>query len=194
MSLALRFGGLAALPAPTAGAIALVVPRMPRLPKITDLFPQLAAPQSKQFETLEDLKKHMENGGNPPFAIDNGLILRAVPKKRPSHRRTREKLYAPGDKQIQHLDNLGRCPACGHVKRSHFMCMHCFAEIRAFLKEKKRALLGEVSKPQADLDPIDEKIIYPGKYVRENQLRKQQKDWIPKREEPLMFDPTQVKK
>lgn len=74
------------------------------------------------------------------------------------------------------------------------MCMHCFAEIRAFLKEKKRALLGETEAPQANLDPVDEKIIYPGKYVRENQLRKSQKDWIPKREEPLMFDPSQVKK
>lgn len=119
-------------------------------------------------------------------------ILNAAPKKKPSYRRTRQKRLAPGDKQIQPLENLGRCPACGRVKRSHFMCMYCFAEIRTFLKEKKKALM-EIIEPEK-LDPIDEKIIYPGKHIRAYERRLKKKEWIPVREEPLMFRLDQVKK
>lgn len=186
--LAARFGVL-----PTVvsyfGAISIALPRVP----LGLFFPQKS--QISIDPRLEELKEQMEqNKGRPPFMIDNGTILKAVPKKRPSHRRTREKLYAPGDKQIQHLENLGRCPGCGHVKRSHFMCMHCFAEIRSFLKAKKKELLGEVEKPQANLDPVDEKIIYPGKYLRDEELKLKQKKWVPKREEPLMYNLDQLKK
>lgn len=187
MSLALRFGGLSVPSAYSGGIVAVA---LPRLPKLADFLPQMA---SKHIKNLQDLRNHLE-GGTPPFMIDNGMILRAVPKKRPSHRRTREKLYAPGDKQIKNLENLGRCPACGHVKRSHFMCMRCFAEIRSFLKEKKRALLGESVAPQSNLDPVDEKIIYPGKYMRDYEHRLMKKDYIPQREEPLMYRHDQVKK
>lgn len=192
MSLALRFGTFASPSTYAGGVISLALPRVPLLPFFNRLFPSAA--QIAVDPRLEELKRKLQQNGEAPFMIDNGTILRAVPKKRPSHRRTREKLYSPGDKQIQPLENLGRCPACGHVKRSHFMCMHCFAEIKAFLKEKKRALLGEPEVPQANLDPVDEKIIYPGKYVREYEQRLKKKDWIPKREEPLLFDPSQVKK
>lgn len=116
-----------------------------------------------------------------------GAILRAAPKKRLSRHKHRQKLYAPGDKQIQPLGNLVRCPACGHVKRSHFMCMHCFAEIRTFLKAKKKALFGETEPPQLNLDPIDEKLVYPGKRESYEQMMTRQKKWVPQREEPLMY-------
>lgn len=194
MSLALRFGSFLVPSTYTGATITLALPRMPRMSKLANFLPQLANQQISQRSRLEDLKKLLEENQKPPFMIDNGAILKAVPKKRPSHRRTREKLYAPGDKQIKHMDNLCRCPACGHVKRSHFMCMHCFAEIRSFLKAKKRALLGEPEVPQANLDPVDEKIIYPGKYLRDYEQRMRKKDWIPKREEPLMYNPAQLKK
>ncbi|EEQ38230.1 putative 54S ribosomal protein [Clavispora lusitaniae] len=194
MSLALRFGSLAAPASSTGSVISIALPILPLLPRLSNLFPQSTSTQISLDPRLEELKRKLQEGGQPPFMIDNGTILKAVPKKRPSHRRTREKLYSPGDKQIQPLENLGRCPACGHVKRSHFMCMHCFAEIKAFLKAKKKAILGEPEVPQSNLDPVDEKIIYPGKYVREYEQRLKKKDWVPKREEPLMFDPSQVKK
>lgn len=186
MSLA-RFGAT-----PLAFALFGVISvALPRLPHLGLLFPN----SNSMDPRLEELKKQMEkNGGRPPFMVDNGAILRAAPKKRPSHRRTREKLYAPGDKQIQHLENLGRCPACGHVKRSHLMCMHCFAEIRTFLKAKKRLLFPEAEAPQSNLDPVDEKILYPGKYQSNEELKLQQKKWVPKREVPLMFNPEQLKK
>lgn len=193
MSLALRFGSLAALPA-FGGVILVALPHMPRMPRLADFLPRVASQQIESDSRLEQLRKRLEDGEQPPFMIDNGTILKAAPKKKPSYRKTRQKLYAPGSKQIQPLENLGRCPACGHVKRSHFMCMHCFAEIRAFLKAKKKALLGEPEVPQANLDPVDEKIIYPGKFVTQYKQRLMMREWIPKREEPLMYDPTQVKK
>lgn len=193
MSLALRLGSVP-LPMRTSYVGAMISVALPRMPKLADFLPQMAIQQTSAKSRLQELKELIEESGSAPFMFDNGMILRAVPKKRPSHRRTREKLYSPGDKQIKHLDNLGRCPACGHVKRSHFMCMHCFAEIRSFLKAKKKALLGEPEVPQANLDPVDEKIIYPGKYVRDHEQHLKRKDWIPKREEPLMYNPSQVKK
>lgn len=186
MSLAYKSGILA--------AISLVIPVASesfalRLPVITLRLPVFV----NRDERLEELKNQLESSDEAPFFIDNGMILRAVPKKKPSYRRTRQKLYAPGQKQIQPLGNLVRCPACGHVKRSHFMCMHCFAEIKNFLKAKKKSLQDLVEPPQSNLDKIDEKIIYPGKHESEHQRLLKKKDWIPVREEPLMFDSQQVK-
>lgn len=199
MSLALRYGTPSATQGLLAAAVASV-PRMPRLPVLSDFFPGFGAPGaaentggSAEPSTLQRLKQALQERGIP-FGFDNGAILKAAPKKRPSHRRTREKLYAPGNKQIQPLENLVRCPACGHVKRLHLMCMHCFGEIRTFLKAKKRQLLGEKPEPQLDLDPVDEKILYPGKYMRDVDFKMKKREWVPKREEPLMYDRSQLKK
>lgn len=137
---------------------------------------------------LEELKRQLaNNNGEPPFAISNETILKAVPKKKPSYRRTRQKLYAPGDKQVKHLDNLVRCPACGHFKRSHFMCMHCFAEIRTFLKARRSAEFPPKQNQYPEIDEIDHKILYPGKRVSEHERELKRKEWIPKREEPLEY-------
>lgn len=72
--------------------------------------------------------------------------------------------------------------------------MHCFAEIRAFLKDKKKALFGEAEKPQADLDPVDEKIVYPGKYYTMEKAQKERRHWVPQREETMMFSVEETKK
>lgn len=162
-----------------------------RLPQIAITLPNPLALLEAMRERLEELRDRL--AGEESFFIDNGMILRAVPKKKPSYRRTRQKLYAPGQKQIQPLENLVRCPACGRVKRSHFMCMHCFGEIRTFLKEKKRQLQEYIEPPQANLDKVDETIVYPGKRESEYQKRLRKKDWIPTREEPLLFDASKVR-
>lgn len=188
MSLALRVG---ALPL-HAGFGVSALAGLGRLPQVADFLPKLASQTARIASRLQELKELVADG--VPFAFDNGAILRAAPKKRPSHRRTREKLYAPGRKQIQPLENLVRCPACGHVKRSHFMCMHCFAEIRTFLKAKKRLLFGEPARPQQDLDAVDERIIYPGKYVRDREMRMKKRDWIPQREDTMMHDKGHLRK
>ncbi|CAN3359161.1 large ribosomal subunit protein bL32m [Diutina catenulata] len=184
MSLSLRLAGGMALPS---------LPQMLRglLPRIS--IGVAAAPE--EDPRLEELREQLQNQKEPPFMFDNGAILQAAPKKKMSYRRHRVKLYAPGNKQIQPLNNIVRCPACGHVKRSHFMCMHCFAEIKQFLKGKKKedGVLAVKENPQTDLDPLDDRIVYPGKYLREDQRRLQERDWVPKREEPLLFDKQQVK-
>lgn len=161
------------------------------LPSISIKLPQFLTGQTETDSRLEELKKQLESEESP-FMIDNGMILRAAPKQHPSYRKRRQKLYAPGDKQIQPLNNIVRCPACGHVKRSHFMCMHCFAEIRTFLKEKKKQLQEYIEPPQSNLDPVDHRILYlslePGK-----SKKKPASLSIPMREEPLPFDSQHVK-
>lgn len=128
--------------------------------------------------------------------IDIG-ILWAAPKKRPSKSRTRQNFLSAGVKQVKHMTNIVRCPACGHVKRSHFMCMHCFAEIKQFLKGKKKqdaAASNEHSAVDVNIDPIDEKILYPGKFISQIKQKMLDRDWVPKREEPLMFNADQIAK
>ncbi|PSK37159.1 ribosomal protein L32 [Candidozyma pseudohaemuli] len=186
MSLCLRFGATSLVAPPTLGLV------LPRLPSLRLLFPQ--KPTISIDPRLEELKRQIEEDGEAPFMIDNGMILRAAPKKRTSHRRRREKLYASGDKKIKPLENLVRCPACGHVKRSHFMCMHCFAEIKTFLKEKKKALFPEPKNPQQDLDPVDERLVYPARKLKRDELEIKKKDWVPQREEPLMYSKEHTRK
>lgn len=186
MSLPLRaFGVLEALPSLPEIALGY-------LPRITWRKPQSDSVDPRLSELQEQINN---NQGDVPFMIDNGMILRAAPKKKMSHRRHRVKLYAPGDKQIQPLNNLVRCPACGSVKRSHFMCMNCFDEIKTFLKGKKReaGIIKEVEAPQTTLDPIDEQIIYPGKYLKDDQIKLAAKEWIPKREEAILYTKEQTK-
>lgn len=120
------------------------------------------------------------------------MILKAAPKKKPSYRKTRQKLYAPGNKKIQPLKNIVRCPACGSVKRSHFMCMNCFGEIRQFLKSFKPPFKQPINKVP-EINPSDEAIIYPGKRLTEYELTLKKKEWIPVREKPLMFTSEHVK-
>ncbi|KAI3405958.1 hypothetical protein KGF56_001177 [Candida oxycetoniae] len=196
MSLALRFGLITSLHEAVFGAL-------PKVPSITiRLGLSLPKPCQEHNHThhgdsrLSELQEQLENGllSPPPFMIDNGTILRAAPKKKSSYMRKRMKLYMPGNKQIKPLHNIVRCPACGSVKRSHFMCMSCFAEIKTFLKKLKRqdGLIKDPVDPQRDLNPVDERIVYPNKFLRVDERRLKKKDWIPKREEPLLFSKDQM--
>ncbi|KAK6205037.1 uncharacterized protein RJT21DRAFT_117507 [Scheffersomyces amazonensis] len=190
MSLAINFGGLGAFP--TLKQVLGNIPRLPVIGLVITNKPSITRSQELIImdERLEELREHIENnGGEAPFMIDNGAILRAAPKKKLSHQKHRAKLYAPGNKQIQPLQNLIRCPACGHVKRSHVMCMHCFHEIRTFLKAKKRDLgiIKDTVNPQTDIEPIDEKLLYPKKELEGEKRKLQDRKYVPQREQPLMF-------
>ncbi|CAK9437216.1 mitochondrial 54S ribosomal protein bL32m [Lodderomyces beijingensis] len=194
MSLALRSWGLFSLQETVLGAI-------PRLPSISFRWgashPSPRACQhhhdhheDQRLSELQEWLENSNNASNPPFMIDNGAILKAAPKKRSSYMRKRIKLYMPGNKQIKPLFNIVRCPACGAAKRSHFMCMNCFGEIRAFLKRMKRAdgvIKDQDLNPQKHLDPVDERIIYPGKYTKHEERLLRKKDWVPQREESPLF-------
>ncbi|ORY03925.1 hypothetical protein BCR34DRAFT_605041 [Clohesyomyces aquaticus] len=55
-------------------------------------------------------------------------ILKAVPKKKTSHRKTRQRFLA--GKGLKNLTALGTCSACGRVKRNHFLCPYCVHAIK----------------------------------------------------------------
>lgn len=50
-------------------------------------------------------------------------ILRAVPKKKTTHSKSRMRRMA--GKALQDVTALVRCPACGKVKRAHVLCQSC---------------------------------------------------------------------
>jgi large subunit ribosomal protein L32 len=50
-------------------------------------------------------------------------ILKAVPKKKTSHRKGRQRFMA--GKALKDLTNLNKCAACGRVKRAHILCPYC---------------------------------------------------------------------
>lgn len=50
-------------------------------------------------------------------------VLRAVPKKKTSHRKKRQRFLA--GKALQDVTALNKCSACGNVKRSHLLCPFC---------------------------------------------------------------------
>lgn len=50
-------------------------------------------------------------------------VLRAVPKKKTSHKKKRQRFLA--GKALQDVTALNKCSACGNVKRSHLLCPFC---------------------------------------------------------------------
>lgn len=52
-------------------------------------------------------------------------ILRAVPKKKTSHSKSRSRRLA--GKGLKDVTNLVKCPGCGSVKRAHVLCPYCVA-------------------------------------------------------------------
>jgi large subunit ribosomal protein L32 len=52
-------------------------------------------------------------------------ILKAVPKKKTSHMKKRHRQMA--GKALKDVTSLCKCPACGEIKRMHFLCPHCAA-------------------------------------------------------------------
>jgi large subunit ribosomal protein L32 len=50
-------------------------------------------------------------------------ILKAVPKKKTSYRKKRQRFMA--GKGLKEITSLNRCSACGRVKRAHILCPYC---------------------------------------------------------------------
>lgn len=50
-------------------------------------------------------------------------ILRAVPKKKTSHSKKRQRFLA--GKALEDVTALNKCSACGNVKRAHLLCPFC---------------------------------------------------------------------
>ena len=56
-------------------------------------------------------------------------ILRAVPKKKTSHRKKRQRFMA--GKALKDVTSLNKCSACGNVKRAHLLCPYCVRGMRS---------------------------------------------------------------
>ena len=50
-------------------------------------------------------------------------VLRAVPKQKTSHQKTRQRFMA--GKALKDVTALNKCSACGNVKRAHLLCPFC---------------------------------------------------------------------
>ncbi|KAL8335367.1 hypothetical protein RB598_009524 [Gaeumannomyces tritici] len=61
-------------------------------------------------------------------------ILRAVPKKKVSHMKKRHRQMA--GKALKDVTALCKCPACGNLKRMHYLCPHCLKKVQKALKDK----------------------------------------------------------
>lgn len=114
-------------------------------------------------------------------------ILKAVPKKKPSYRKRRFRLLH-NRKQTEPLHNLNRCPSCGRYKRMHTLCMHCVREIQGVWKaeaKQQQAAKGETGYNEADIDPTDLRVIYPGKRLQDKEIRIRNTAYLPRRPLPL---------
>lgn len=76
-----------------------------------------------------------------PRCLGLGLwdsILRAVPKKKTTHSKTRMRSATKG---LKDRTNINNCSACGQPKLSHYVCGNCFREIRhRWAKTASRAM------------------------------------------------------
>lgn len=131
-----------------------------------------------------------------PFPqVPDTSILQAAPKKRTSHQKKRQRQLA-GNNQQKPLRNLGRCPSCGHYKRSHTLCMNCVKEIQNLWRAKDRANStnnGGYTPPE---DPADEAFNYPERITKpsEYQEKLDKKDYILSRPRTLEVPEKEPKK
>ncbi|KAK8094033.1 hypothetical protein PG997_000718 [Apiospora hydei] len=56
-------------------------------------------------------------------------ILKAVPKKKTSHMKKRHRQMA--GKALKDVNNLNKCPVCGHTKKMHTLCPQCMGTDKA---------------------------------------------------------------
>ncbi|KAF1955632.1 hypothetical protein CC80DRAFT_493082 [Byssothecium circinans] len=61
-------------------------------------------------------------------------ILKAVPKKKTSYRKKRQRFMA--GKGLKDLTSLNKCSACGRVKRAHILCPYCVDAIKTNIFEQ----------------------------------------------------------
>ncbi|KAF2704869.1 hypothetical protein K504DRAFT_537863 [Pleomassaria siparia CBS 279.74] len=71
-------------------------------------------------------------------------ILKAVPKKKTSHRKKRQRFMA--GKGLQDITSLNKCAACGRVKRAHILCTYCVNAIKSTYFKMKVRTAGHTPK------------------------------------------------
>ncbi|CAK4034531.1 54S ribosomal L32, mitochondrial [Lecanosticta acicola] len=74
-------------------------------------------------------------------------LLKAVPKKKTSHMKTRHRQMA--GKALKDVTALNKCSSCGRLKRAHVLCPYCVQSIRQWMGN------GFKSKQQVELEEYD---------------------------------------
>lgn len=149
---------------------ATLLPWTSPIGRLMDTLPR-ALPQ-KLAEKLEQRSK--ENEVEQDFFSNNGILL-AVPKKKVSHQKKRQKLYGPGSKQLKLIHHLNKCPSCGHQKRANTLCMHCVDEVRRIWKSQTFNPPQEAPQ-ERDMSDLDKRILYPGKKETEYEAKLKDKE------------------
>lgn len=147
-----------------------LIPWTPSIGRLMDILPR-ALPQGL-VKKLEQRTK--ESRDDQDFFSNNGILL-AVPKKKVSHQKKRQKLYGPGSKQLKMIHHLNKCPSCGHFKRANTLCMHCVDEVRRVWKSKTFDPPQEAPQ-ERDLSDLDRRILYPGKKETEYEIKLKDKE------------------
>lgn len=179
MSLSINLGRLAAgLTFPRLPEIRVTIPNPFSSSKTTSS----AAAKTTQAspELQQRLQEYMDSRPlEESFFIDNGL-LKAVPKKKVTYNRKRQRQLKPTLKQLPYLHHLNRCPSCGHTKRANTLCMHCVMQIKNLWKEDlKAAKPAEVF--EQELDATDKRILYPGKKQTPYEKELEKKEYVQRR-------------
>lgn len=141
----------------TVGRLADSLPRAYPRGLLEKLFGQIDKPQDER-----------------DFFSNNGILL-AVPKKKVSHQKKRQKLYGPGSKQLKMINHLNKCPSCGHQKRANTLCMYCFDEIRKVWKSQTFTKTEELPQ-EKQMSEVDSRVLYPGKKLTEYEKKLKDKD------------------
>ncbi|KAH6613503.1 hypothetical protein F5144DRAFT_552316 [Chaetomium tenue] len=63
-------------------------------------------------------------------------VLRAVPKKKTSHMKKRHRQMA--GKALKDVNSLCKCPACGEIKRMHYLCPNCAKKLNEMMNKQAR--------------------------------------------------------
>ncbi|KAF2035668.1 hypothetical protein EK21DRAFT_54588 [Setomelanomma holmii] len=74
-------------------------------------------------------------------------LLKAVPKKKTSYRKKRQRFMA--GKGLKDITSLNRCSACGRVKRAHILCPYCVDAIKRVIFGQKEWSERPFTKKQA---------------------------------------------
>lgn len=87
------------------------------------VIPLKALSLSQSIHSATSLPNSINSSLSSLWAQLWGSVLRAVPKKKTSHRKKRQRFMA--GKALKDVTNLNTCSACGNVKRAHLLCPYC---------------------------------------------------------------------
>ncbi|CAO1600981.1 hypothetical protein XANCAGTX0491_004651 [Xanthoria calcicola] len=118
------------------------------------LYTQLV-PRILSFGVLPSISPRLD--ALPSFLSDLwDSLLRAVPKKKTSHRKKRQRFLA--GKALKDVTSLNKCSACGNVKRAHLLCPYCVQEIHDMWKTRGETDgEGAGKEPKAELTKAEPK-------------------------------------